>query len=67
MRMPLFRSEPNEAVASPSAANLHAYIIKQKAARAAAVDKWMKVYERIAGSALQKRPDLAKQINVVVK
>jgi len=27
----------------------------------------MKVYERIAGSALKKRPDLAKKINVVIK
>jgi hypothetical protein len=44
MRMPFFpRSEPNEAVAGPSAANRHTYIIKQKAARAAAVDNWLKV------------------------
>ena len=33
----------------------------------AVLDKWMKVYERIAGSALKTRPDLAKKINVVVK
>ena len=32
-----------------------------------ALDDWMKVYERIAGSALKKRPDLAKKINIVVK
>jgi hypothetical protein len=32
-----------------------------------ALDNWMKVYERIAGSALKQRPDLAKKINVVVK
>jgi len=33
----------------------------------AALDNWMKVYERIAGSALKKRPDLAKKINITVK
>ena len=33
----------------------------------AALDNWMKVYERIAGSALKKRPDLAKKINIVIK
>jgi hypothetical protein len=32
-----------------------------------ALDNWMKVYERIAGSALKKRPDLAKKINVKIK
>jgi len=33
----------------------------------AALDKWMKVYERIAQSALKTRPDLAKKINLTVK
>lgn len=33
----------------------------------AAYDKWLKVYERIAGSELKSRPDLAKKINIVVK
>ena len=33
----------------------------------AALDNWLKVYERIATSALKPRPDLAKKINIVVK
>jgi hypothetical protein len=32
-----------------------------------AFDNWLKVYERIAGSELKSRPDLAKKINIVVK
>ena len=28
---------------------------------------WMKVYERIAKSALKQRPDLAKKINLTVQ
>ena len=30
----------------------------------AVLDKWMKVYERIAGSALKTRPDLLKKLNL---